>query len=169
MASPAVNVRAGSVQSTYQLQPTPRTGAHPGLTHLLRARKVSPQSLHGLPLGIEKRRGRAPLCDPARRLHIVGSKRLQFEVAIMKPTILVPFDFGPPAHAALRWAAELQKSTGAGPLHVIHAVSALTVVPSDLPVGTLLPTEDEMKEFEKKMSDAARNLGATAVARVVVR
>ena len=87
----------------------------------------------------------------------------------MKPTILVPFDFGPPAHAALRWAADLQRSTGAGTLHVIHAVSALTVVPSDLPVGTLLPTEDEMKEFEKKMSDAARALGATAVARVVVR
>jgi len=70
----------------------------------------------------------------------------------MKPTILVPFDFGPPAHAALRWAADLQKSTGAGPLHVIHAVSALTVAPSDLPVGTLLPTEDEMKEFEKNRS-----------------
>jgi universal stress protein A len=86
----------------------------------------------------------------------------------MKPTILVPFDFGPPAHAALRWAADLQKSTGAGPLHVIHAVSALTVVPSDLPVGALLPTEDEIKEFEKNMGDAARALGATAVARVVV-
>lgn len=87
----------------------------------------------------------------------------------MKPTILVPFDFGPPAHAALRWAADLQKSTGAGPLHVIHAVSALTVVPSDLPVGSLLPTEDEMKDFEKRMGDAARALGAPAVARVVVR
>jgi len=87
----------------------------------------------------------------------------------MKPTILVPFDFSPPARAALRWAADLQKSTGSGPLHIIHAVSALTVVPSDLPVGSLLPTEDEMKEFEKNMMAAARALGATAVARVVVR
>jgi nucleotide-binding universal stress UspA family protein len=86
----------------------------------------------------------------------------------MKPTILVPYDFGPPARAALAWAADLQKSTGAGPLQLIHAVSALTVVPSDLPVGALLPTEDEMKAFEKKMNDAARALGAKAIARVAV-
>jgi nucleotide-binding universal stress UspA family protein len=33
----------------------------------------------------------------------------------------------------------------------------------------LLPTEEEMKEFEKCMLDAARALGATAVAMVVVR
>lgn len=87
----------------------------------------------------------------------------------MKPTILVPYDFSPPARAALGWAADLQKTTGAGPLHIIHAVSALTVVPSTLPVGALLPTDEEMHEFEKKMLDAARALGATAVARVVVR
>jgi nucleotide-binding universal stress UspA family protein len=90
-------------------------------------------------------------------------------VGIMKPTILVPYDFSPPARAALGWAADLQKSTGAGPLHVIHAVSALTVIPSTLPVGALLPTEEEMKEFEQKMRGAARAFGATAVARVIVR
>lgn len=106
----------------------------------------------------DTRQGRSS--PAARRLHNIG---------IMKPTILVPYDFSPPAHAALGWAADLQKSTGAGPLHVIHAVSALTVVPSTLPVGALLPTEEEMKEFEEKMRGAARAFGAPAVARVIVR
>lgn len=87
----------------------------------------------------------------------------------MKPTILVPYDFSPPARAALRWAADLQKSTGAGPLQLILAVSALTVVAGDLPVTVLLPTEEQMKEFEKNMVDAAHSLGATAIARVAVQ
>jgi len=87
----------------------------------------------------------------------------------MKSTILVPYDFSPPAHAALRWAADLQKSTGAGPLQVIHAVSALNIVAGDLPVSVLVPTEEQMQEIEKDMSEAARALGARVVARVVVQ
>lgn len=86
----------------------------------------------------------------------------------MKPTILVPYDFSPAARAALDWAADLQKTTGAGPLRVIYAVSALTQVAGDLPVEALLPSQDQADEIERSLVEVGRAAGATVFAKVVV-
>ena len=42
----------------------------------------------------------------------------------MKPTILVPFDFSAAAESALAWAADLHKTTGAGPIQIVHAINS---------------------------------------------
>lgn len=86
----------------------------------------------------------------------------------MKPTILVPYDFSQAARAALAWAAELQKTTGAGPLRVIYAVSALTQVAGDLPVEPLLPNQDQIEEIERNLVEVGRMSGATVFAKVVI-
>ena len=86
----------------------------------------------------------------------------------MKPTILVPYDFGPAARAALGWAAELQKTTGAGPLRVIYAVSALTQIAGDLPIEPLLPSQDQIEEIERSLVEVGRVAGAKVFAKVVI-
>jgi nucleotide-binding universal stress UspA family protein len=86
----------------------------------------------------------------------------------LKPTILVPYDFSPAARAALGWAADLQKTTGAGPLRVIYAVSALTQVAGDLPVEPLLPSQDQAEEIERSLVEVGRMAGATVYAKVVL-
>ena len=86
----------------------------------------------------------------------------------MKPTILVPYDFGPAARAALVWAADLQKTTGAGPLRVIYAVSALTQVAGDLPIEPLLPSLDQSEEIERNLVEVGRAAGAPVDAKVVI-
>src|SRR6185503_6964003 len=43
---------------------------------------------------------------------------------LMKPKILVPFDFSDTAERALAWAADLQQATEAPPLHLLHALSS---------------------------------------------
>ena len=86
----------------------------------------------------------------------------------MKPTILVPYDFSQAARTALGWAADLQKSTGAGPLRVIYAVSALTQVAGDLPVEPLLPNQDQIEEIERNLAEVGRSAGATVFAKVVI-
>jgi nucleotide-binding universal stress UspA family protein len=86
----------------------------------------------------------------------------------MKPTILVPYDFSQAARAALGWAADLQKTTGAGPLRVIYAVSALTQVAGDLPVEPLLPSQDQIEEIERSLVELGRAAGATVFAKVIL-
>jgi nucleotide-binding universal stress UspA family protein len=86
----------------------------------------------------------------------------------MKPTILVPYDFGPAARVALAWAADLQKTTGGGPLRLIYAVSALTQVAGDLPIEPLLPSQDQVEEIERSLVEVGRSAGATVFAKVVL-
>ena len=86
----------------------------------------------------------------------------------MKPTILVPYDFSQAARAALGWAADLQKTTGAGPLRVIYAVSALTQVAGDLPVEPQLPSQDQVEEIERSLVEVGRAAGATVFAKVIL-
>jgi len=86
----------------------------------------------------------------------------------MKPTILVPYDFSPAARAALGWAADLQKTAGAGPLRVIYAVSALTQVAGDLPIEPLLPSQDQIEDIERNLVEVGRTVGATVFAKVVI-
>jgi hypothetical protein len=41
----------------------------------------------------------------------------------MKPEILVPFDFSASAESALAWAADLQTTSGARPIEMVHALT----------------------------------------------
>ena len=86
----------------------------------------------------------------------------------MKPTILVPYDFSQAARTALGWAADLQKTTGAGPLRIIYAVSALTQVAGDLPVEPALPSQEQVEEIEHSLVEVGRAAGATVFAKVVL-
>jgi universal stress protein A len=87
----------------------------------------------------------------------------------MKPTILVPFDFSATAESALGWAADLQKSTGAGPLQIVHAINARPLGTAEVSLQALVPNEDETADLEGRMVAAAGAHGAAATAKVLVR
>jgi nucleotide-binding universal stress UspA family protein len=87
----------------------------------------------------------------------------------MKPTILVPFDFSETAQRALAWAADLQRSTGAPPLRLIHAISARPVGTIEAPLETILPNESEIVGLEREMVEKARAHDAPATAAVRIR
>jgi nucleotide-binding universal stress UspA family protein len=87
----------------------------------------------------------------------------------MKPKILVPFDCSETADQALAWAADLQRSTGAPPLHLLHAISSRPVGTIESPLEALLPSGAEVAELERLMIDKARGRDASATAAVWVR
>ncbi|HVX93508.1 MAG TPA: universal stress protein [Polyangia bacterium] len=87
----------------------------------------------------------------------------------MKPKILVPFDFSDMAERALAWAADLQRTTSAPALHIVHAISSRPSGATDVPVERLLPDEDEIAELERAMLDQARRAEASATAAVWIR
>ena len=68
----------------------------------------------------------------------------------MKPRILVPFDFSAAAESALAWAADLQTTTGAGPIQIVHAINSRPVGTVEASLESLLPNEDEIAELERK-------------------
>lgn len=88
----------------------------------------------------------------------------------MNPRMLVPFDFSDSAASALSWAANLQTATKSEePIHLIHVIGWF---PSGDPlsaVEVLLPNEDETKELEGQLAEAATRAGARAQVAVVVR
>jgi nucleotide-binding universal stress UspA family protein len=87
----------------------------------------------------------------------------------MKPNILVPFDFSATAERALAWAAELQRATGAPPLHLLHAITSRPVATGDVLLQELLPNTTEIAELERAMVERARSLEAEAAASVWIR
>jgi nucleotide-binding universal stress UspA family protein len=87
----------------------------------------------------------------------------------MKPRILVPFDFSTSAEAALAWAADLQKTTGAEALRMVHAISPRPPGTEDVALEVPLRRDDELAALRRSMVDAARRYGAEASAYVVVR
>ena len=87
----------------------------------------------------------------------------------MKPTILVPFDFSAAAESALTWAADLDKSTGSGPIQMVHAINARPVGTGEVSMQALVPSEGEIAELESRMVEAARARGARATAKVLVK
>jgi nucleotide-binding universal stress UspA family protein len=87
----------------------------------------------------------------------------------MKPKILVAFDFSTSAERALAWAADLQETTGAAPLQLVHVINSRPPGTGDVPLEILLPTNDEISGIERSMVEAARKQGATARAEVVIR
>ena len=87
----------------------------------------------------------------------------------MKPKIFVPFDFGASAERALAWAADLQKTTGAEPIQMVHAITARPAGSGDVSLQVLLPNEDEIAGLERSMVEAALRHGSQASAKVLIR
>ena len=84
----------------------------------------------------------------------------------MKPKILVPFDFSTSAESALAWAADLQRTSGAGPIQMVHAITSRPAGPGDVSSQMLLPNDEESAGLERSMVEAARRHGAEASAKV---
>jgi nucleotide-binding universal stress UspA family protein len=87
----------------------------------------------------------------------------------MKPRILVPFDFSTTADGALAWAADLQKTSGAEPLQLVHAINSRPPGAGEVSLQVLVPSEEEIAGLESRMLEAARRHGARATAKVLVR
>jgi nucleotide-binding universal stress UspA family protein len=87
----------------------------------------------------------------------------------MKPRILVAFDFGEPAKNALAWAADLNRTTGGEPLHMVHALDTRPAIASEGPPLTTLPGPEEIAHLESRMRAAARAVGVGATVEVAVR
>ncbi len=85
----------------------------------------------------------------------------------MKPTITVPFDFSATAEEALRWAGDLQKTTGTGPIQMVHAINSIPPGTIETDLALIVPTDDEIAALERAMVEAARRYDATASAKVV--
>ena len=84
----------------------------------------------------------------------------------MKPRIFVPFDFSASAESALAWAADLQRTSGAGPIEMVHAITSRPVGTGDVSLQMLLPNDDEIAGLERSMVEAARRHGSEASAKV---
>jgi nucleotide-binding universal stress UspA family protein len=84
----------------------------------------------------------------------------------MKPKILVPFDFSASAESALAWASDLQTTSGAGRIEMVHAITSRPAGTGDVSLQLLLPNEDEIATLERSMVEAARRLGGQASAKV---
>jgi nucleotide-binding universal stress UspA family protein len=87
----------------------------------------------------------------------------------MRPKILVPFDRSPAAQQAVAWAAELQKTTGAEPIEMVHVINARPPGSGDVSLDVLLPNADEIAGLEATMQAAATGHGARATAKVLIR
>ena len=87
----------------------------------------------------------------------------------MKPRIFVPFDFSASAERALAWAVDLQKTSGAGAICIVHGINSRPPGTGDVSLEMLLPNDAEIAVLEKKMIDSAKKHGGEAVAKVVAR
>ena len=86
----------------------------------------------------------------------------------MRPKILVAFDFSASAERALAWAADLQKTSGAGPIQVVHAINARPPGTGEVSLQVLLPNQDEIAGLERSMVEAALRHGSPASAKVLI-
>lgn len=87
----------------------------------------------------------------------------------MKPRILVPFDFSDTARRALAWAADLQRTTGAPPLMLVHAITSRPAGTAETPLQALVPDAAEIAVLEGSMAEEARRFEAPATASVSIR
>jgi nucleotide-binding universal stress UspA family protein len=81
----------------------------------------------------------------------------------MKPKILVPFDFSETAERALAWAADLQHTTGAPAIALVHAISSRPAGTQEVPLERLLPNVNETAELERTMNESALRREALAI------
>lgn len=85
----------------------------------------------------------------------------------MKPKILVPFDFSENAARALAWAADLQWTTGAGPILMVHAISSRPATDGEITLPAYVPNEEEVAGLQRSMLEAAAQQQAKASAQVL--
>jgi nucleotide-binding universal stress UspA family protein len=85
----------------------------------------------------------------------------------MNPPILVPYDFGPASAKALAWAAELQRTTGGAPIHVIHVVNPLPTVAVPEMSAFPGPSEAEIAALREELAREVRKLGIAATSEIV--
>ena len=87
----------------------------------------------------------------------------------MKPRIFVPFDFSASAERALAWAVDLQKTSGADAIRIVHGINSRPPGTGNVNLEMLLPNDAEIAVLEQKMIDIAKKYGGEAVAKVVAR
>ena len=87
----------------------------------------------------------------------------------MKPRIFVPFDFSASAERALAWAVDLQRTSRADAIRIVHAINSRPPGTGDVSLDILLPNEGEVAALENKMLDSVRRYGGEATAKVVAR
>jgi len=86
----------------------------------------------------------------------------------VKPRIVVALDFSETAERALAWAADLQRTTDAPRLHLVHAIPSRPAGTSDVPLAVLLPDANQLAAMERSMIDRARGHQASATAAVCI-
>jgi len=87
----------------------------------------------------------------------------------MKPRTLLLFDSSANAEEALAWAADLQRTTEADPLRLVHAISMRPPGSGDVTLDVLVPNDDETASLTRSMTEAARRHDAPAIAEVATR
>lgn len=87
--------------------------------------------------------------------------------ALMQPRILVPIDFSDASLAALKWAADLQRSVGGGTVKLIHVVSIPPLI-DDLRAAVMMtPSQEELDKLQESLSELAAKEAAGAETQVV--
>lgn len=86
----------------------------------------------------------------------------------MNPRIVVPYDFGPASSKALAWVADLQRSVGGCPVHVIQVVHPMPPVVS--PEMGELPalSQIEVADLADVLKRAVLEIGITANTEVIL-
>jgi nucleotide-binding universal stress UspA family protein len=87
----------------------------------------------------------------------------------MKPKILVPFDFSAAAENALAWAVDLQETSGAEAIRMVHAINTRPPGTGDVSLDMLLPNDAEIARLKRTMIEAASARGGRASAEVLIQ
>lgn len=87
----------------------------------------------------------------------------------MKPRIFVAFDFSASAERALAWAVDLQRTSGADAIRIVHGINSRPPGTGDVSLDMLLPNTEEIAALEKQMLDSAQKFCGEAIAHVVAR
>ena len=84
----------------------------------------------------------------------------------MKPQILVPYDFSVAAAKALAWAADLQRTVGGPPVHVIHVVNPVPVAVPEMVVPAL--SEADLEDLRETLRKQVGQLEIAATTEVIL-
>lgn len=85
----------------------------------------------------------------------------------MQPRILVAFDFSPASQKALAWAADLQKTTGGTPIHVVHVVNPIPSVAMPEMTAFPAPTEEEIAGIAREVETSVQRISPAATTEVI--
>lgn len=86
----------------------------------------------------------------------------------MHPQILVAYDFRSASRKALAWAADLQRTLDAGPLHVIHVLNPLPAVPPGEGCAMHVLSREDVVRVEQDLAAEVLAVSQTAHTEVVL-